>query len=487
MKKDLIFSGFMLLVVICFSTTNLAQNNSSGTGKAPGSHQFSNLIQVITSNSLITPCRYAYYYDATTSMIGRFSLSSGCSGGVLASWSPPTFASGGVQGGNGNFYILDAGPPSSLCQLDTSNGNVTILGQITGLGGASVNGIAYNAVNDSYYLCGYSGSINNLYKLDINTLTATLISSIGSPGSAMIAIAINSSGVGYGYQLMNDNKAYTFDPVSGISTLLGPIGFNAQFGQDMDIDIETGIIYLAAFNLNTNMGEWRTMDPNTGMTTLIYPLFDQISVLEFDNGYGIVPVELISFTALQSGNKILVEWQTATETNNSGFEIQRMKGPDWDLIGFVPGYGFTVEQHSYSFTDENVQPGVYQYRLKQIDFDGTFIYSNIVAIEIISPSEYQLYQNYPNPFNPSTVIGYQLPVSSFVTMKVYDALGNEVATLVSEYKIAGKYEVEFFALNGQESSIRYPASGIYFYQIKATPKSGQAGGFIQTRKMILIK
>ena len=168
---------------------------------------------------------------------------------------------------------------------------------------------------------------------------------------------------------------------------------------------------------------------------------------------GVVPVELISFTALQSENNILLEWQTATETNNSGFEIQRMKDQEWELIGFVPGYGTTVERHSYSFTDDNVSSGLYQYRLKQIDFDGTFIYSNIVEVEIISPSEYQLYQNYPNPFNPSTIISYQIPVSSNVTLKVYDALGNEVATLVNEFRPAGSYTFEFDAVRSTKWNI----------------------------------
>jgi len=202
---------------------------------------------------------------------------------------------------------------------------------------------------------------------------------------------------------------------------------------------------------------------------------------------GVVPVELISFNATQDGNRVVVEWQTATETNNLGFEIQRRKCSEWELIGFVPGYGTTIERHSYSFIDDNVSSGHYQYRLNQIDFDGASTYSNSIEVEIMSPVEFSLYQNFPNPFNPSTVISYQLPVSSFVKMKVYDALGNEIATLVNENKTAGKYEVEFSAMSGQESSIRYPASGIYFYQLRATPNGEQAGDFIQTRKMIFIK
>ncbi|MCW8995074.1 MAG: T9SS type A sorting domain-containing protein [Psychromonas sp.] len=473
MKKDLLFSCFVLLIVICFSTTNIAQNNSSGTGQTPGSHQISKITRIKIPASLVTPCRYVYYYDATTSMIGRFSFDIGCPGGDLAFWTPPTFASGGVQGGNGNFYILDAGPSSSLCLMDTSNGDVTVLGQITGMGSASANGIAYDAVNDSYYLCGYSGSTNNLYKLDINTLTATLISSIGSPGSSMIAIAINSSGVGYGYELMPDNNAYTFDPVSGTSALLGPIGFNAQYGQDMDIDIESGIIYLAAFNSNTNIGEFRTMDPNTGMTTLLSPLLDQISVLEFDNEYNIIPVELISFTASVNQKNINLNWITSTETNNQGFEVQRKScNREYEKIGFVAGCGTTTESHSYTFTDMNIPSGSYTYRLKQTDFDGSYKYSNEVSAEVGIPVEFELSQNYPNPFNPNTKISFSIPLSDFVTLKVYDVIGKEVTILVDEVKSAGYSAVEFDA-----SSL---PSGIYFYKI-------QAGSFTDIKKMVLLK
>ena len=114
----------------------------------------------------------------------------------------------------------------------------------------------------------------------------------------------------------------------------------------------------------------------------------------------------------------------------------------------------------------------YQYRLKQIDFDGTFEYSNIVEAEILPPAIFSLEQNFPNPFNPSTKISWQSPVNSHQTLKIYDVLGNEVATLVNEYRTAGKYEAEFNANN--------LASGIYYYQLKV-------GEFVQTKKMVLIK
>ncbi len=151
-------------------------------------------------------------------------------------------------------------------------------------------------------------------------------------------------------------------------------------------------------------------------------------------------------------------------------------------IGFVTGHGTTTEPQFYSFTDESVPSGEYQYRLKQIDFDGSFEYSEIVEVEIEAPTEFSLEQNYPNPFNPITKIKYtissvtlrQAQSDILVTLKVYDVLGNEVATLVNEEKPAGEYEVEF-----SDKSEGLP-SGIYFYQLAA-------GNFLQTKKMILMK
>ncbi|HMN49072.1 MAG TPA: T9SS type A sorting domain-containing protein [Ignavibacteriaceae bacterium] len=188
-----------------------------------------------------------------------------------------------------------------------------------------------------------------------------------------------------------------------------------------------------------------------------------------------VPVELTSFTAVSNGNKVTLNWSTATETNNQGFEIQRNQNGNWTSIAFKNGAGTTTNAQSYSFVDDliSVKHGKVSYRLKQIDFNGASKYSQVVEVELNSmPLSYSLDQNYPNPFNPSTKISYQLPQSGFVSLKVYNAIGKEVATLVNEEKSAGNYEINFSA-NGL-------SSGIYFYTI-------QSGSFTQTKKMILMK
>ncbi|MBE0538347.1 MAG: hypothetical protein IH620_01435, partial [Ignavibacterium sp.] len=152
-----------------------------------------------------------------------------------------------------------------------------------------------------------------------------------------------------------------------------------------------------------------------------------------------VPVELVSFTASLDGKNVALVWRTATETNNQGFEIEKKICGNWVQIAFVPGFGTSTEFHTYSFTDTEPNIGKNIYRLRQVDFDGSFVYSNEIEIDANLPVQYSLKQNYPNPFNPNTTIKFQLPKDGMVTLKVYDILGNEVAALVNEEKAAGQY------------------------------------------------
>ncbi len=195
----------------------------------------------------------------------------------------------------------------------------------------------------------------------------------------------------------------------------------------------------------------------------------------------IVPVELLSFSSSVAANVVTLNWSTATELNNHGFEIERSSDktnlPDgkaiWRTIGFREGSGTTSEPQQYSYSDKlsDIASAKLYYRLKQIDFNGSFEYSDIVEVEI-APSVFSLSQNYPNPFNPTTIIKYAMSSKQYTSLKVYDVLGNEVATLVNEEKEAGIYEVEFSATG--------ITSGIYFYKL-------QAGSFVETMKMIIIK
>ena len=193
----------------------------------------------------------------------------------------------------------------------------------------------------------------------------------------------------------------------------------------------------------------------------------------------ILPVELTSFTAELTGDILQLRWTTATEVNNYGFEIERKviystgEG-EWGTVGFVNGNGNSSSPSSYQFEYQlyNNPALTILFRLKQIDFDGSFVYSPETSVRISNPKNYFLYQNYPNPFNPSTVIGYRIPEKSFVNLTVYDVLGNEISILVNETKEPGSYEVNFDA-----SGL---SSGIYIYKITA-------GSFQENKKMILLR
>lgn len=186
----------------------------------------------------------------------------------------------------------------------------------------------------------------------------------------------------------------------------------------------------------------------------------------------ILPVELISFNAVVNGNTVNLKWVTATETNNYGFDIEKSENKiDWEKIGFVNGAGNSSSTKNYSFNEKNTKSGKYFYRLKQIDIDGTFEYSSIVEVNVSNPQFFSLSQNYPNPFNPSTIIKYQVSISSKVLLMVYDVSGNEVAKLVDELKEPGIYEVNFHP--------KGLTSGIYFYKLKTN-------SFVETKKMILL-
>jgi hypothetical protein len=189
------------------------------------------------------------------------------------------------------------------------------------------------------------------------------------------------------------------------------------------------------------------------------------------------PVELTSFSATADYGVVELRWFTATETNNQGFEVQRSNGSEFETIAFVDGHGTTTEVQAYVYSDRNVGVGAYSYRLKQVDFDGRFDYSNIIEVDVPAPAEFGLDQNYPNPFNPSTQINFRLAVDSRVTLKVFDVLGQEIATLVNGTMVAGGHSVDFDA-----SSLN---SGVYLYRIEATGINGS--NFVDVKKMILTK
>ncbi|MBI2416750.1 MAG: DUF3494 domain-containing protein [Ignavibacteriales bacterium] len=195
----------------------------------------------------------------------------------------------------------------------------------------------------------------------------------------------------------------------------------------------------------------------------------------------VVPVELTSFTAVISNSKVRLNWNTATEVNNSGFEIQRSplssRGSDsqnykWMAISFIAGAGNSNSSKDYSYIDDNARYGKFAYRLKQIDNDGNFSLSNIINVDLGTSNKYSLGQNYPNPFNPTTKIDFNISTAGRVSLKVFNTLGNEEITLVNGHFEPGTYSIE---LNANKFN-----SGIYFYTL-------QTDGYKKTLKMIVVK
>ncbi|HQI42131.1 MAG: hypothetical protein B6D44_17265 [Ignavibacteriales bacterium UTCHB2] len=187
----------------------------------------------------------------------------------------------------------------------------------------------------------------------------------------------------------------------------------------------------------------------------------------------LVPVELTSFTATVVEGKVRLNWFTSTETNNAGFVIERASDvTEFKELVFIGGNGTTTEKNEYTYLDESVKSGIYHYRLKQINYDGSYEYLKTVSVDLGMPDGFMLGQNYPNPFNPTTTIEFQIPVSGFVSLKIYDVLGNEVKALLNEQKKAGFYYIKFDASD--------LISGIYFYKLSFEK-------FSATRKMTVLK
>lgn len=311
-----------------------------------------------------------------------------------------------------------------------------------------------------------------------------------------------------GTRLWGDN-GITFKPLSAPNTI-SISSINAQLGNG-----KVYVFYLEAAGLNTKVegfacdasgsfvwtGDFVTLSNPTSEKLQMVSAVDLYSNCKLawgdkrldaqgiyaqdinpngELGNSVTPVELISFSGKYINGSVNLNWSTATETNNSGFEIQKSKVKnqnEWKTINFIEGNGTTTEQKSYSFTDKNLSAGKYYYRLKQIDFDGTFSYSNIIEVDVLLPDEFRLEQNYPNPFNPATTISFAVDNTSFVSLKIYDALGKEIATLINEVKQAGEYKIEFSPEPGL-------ASGIYFYKLSSF---GPEGEQTKTLKMMYTK
>lgn len=214
------------------------------------------------------------------------------------------------------------------------------------------------------------------------------------------------------------------------------------------------------------------------------PKFIISALLQSINAVGgnmYIPVELTAFNAASANGMVTLKWETASETNNSGFNIERGIDGNWTNIGFVKGKGTTTEMNNYSFVDDINKlnyDGVVNYRLKQVDYDGKYSYSKELSVNSVQgPTSFSLSQNHPNPFNPTTIINFVVPKQDNVKIVIYDAMGREVNQLMNDVLPAGKHQIIWNGVDGNGAKV---ASGIYFYRLESSSTT-------LTKKMILMK
>ena len=308
---------------------------------------------------------------------------------------------------------------------------------------------------------------------------------------------LKNSGAAYGLETIDLGAPGT----SILSTTPGN-SYGTLTGTSMATPEVTGAIALMYAAADSELISICKTDPGAGALLMRDYLFAGVDVIPALDGitvtggrlnvfnavtevsqYSTTPVELSSLTADAKENNVFVQWTTATELNNKGFEIERavinnLTGikSDYKKLGFVRGSGSTTEKRNYNFEDKAPSPGTYFYRLEQFDFGGAANYSNEIEIEIKNPGEFNLSQNYPNPFNPTTKINFTLPEKSNVTLNVYNVIGELISTVIQNTFDAGYQSIDFNA--------SHLPSGVYVYKLEA---KGNSRTFVSSKKMILMK
>lgn len=382
----------------------------------------------------------------------------------------PSDQIGYVVGDNGKLYkTIDSGSNWNIVNANMSGNSLRSVFFVNDLKGwISIYGDTYKTTNGginwTHNTHSESGG-NSLFFLDsLNGWCS------GMPGALNTSLLYHTTNGGIDWNAEDSFSANIFASIYFVDYNKG---WNVG-GDEIKYTSNGGTFWGTQFTYPENLHSVFFADSMTGWVAGSHGL-----ILKTTNGGGggFSPVELTFFTSKSNRNNVILIWSTARELNNTGYDVEKKSVStnstnDWAKVGFVNGNGTTNDTKNYTFTDRS-NSGKFNYRLKQIDFNGNFEYFNLSnEIEVGVPGEFALSQNYPNPFNPSTKINYDLPKVGLVTIVLYDLTGRQVASIVNEVKTAGYYTVQFNASN--------LSSGMYFYRITS-------GNFISTKKMAPIK
>jgi len=464
MKKLLLFLLFIFLNIQLFSQAPWNYNFGTGTGVF-------NTPSTSSTSFLPTPASgTAFVYIGNAG--GAFTLSNPGTSLGTGSELVGTAANGDAKGSINKFSIYNITNPSPAFSLRFSirlDGGEDLSEWLLYIGDGSDPGF-YD--NDVPY---FSSTIFTGIKWQFTTTTAiNTYVNLGSSWTATTSPSWN----------MVEATDYTFDIFANNTG--SSISYTYQ-GVSQQVAAGSYDIWLNGVLVRHNDSRGGFTGPNissfafvgrlsSGNAATIY--LDDFSYSNLIEN-GPLPVELTSFTSSIIGNSVNLKWETATEVNNYGFDVERSsENSGWQKIGFVAGSGNSNSPKDYSFTDNPSGGTTFSYRLKQIDVNGTSKYYDAITINLSNASsEPQLLQNSPNPFNPSTIIKFYIPNTSDVTIRVYDMLGREVTTLINKQTTGGYHNVYW---NGKDSKGENVASGVYLYRLTA-------GSFSETRKMNLLK
>ncbi|MFA6596940.1 MAG: T9SS type A sorting domain-containing protein [Ignavibacteriaceae bacterium] len=357
-------------------------------------------------------------------------------------------------------------------------------------GGVSAGTVIRNATNSTtnfafYFAYGISVyDYVNLVGVTASDEVLAFQGSIASPTFLFAATYVSTAVVASGWA----TGVAATGGTNGVGSALPGTG-NASVADLTDDVTALSFNQLATANDNcaytgpttaATMAEWRNRVSNYTNWTFndVIPIPTPLNTGPF-TVTDALPVELTSFSATIIQGNISLNWQTATEVNNYGFEVERAAtslGMTWEKIGFVQGHGNSNSPKEYSYADKPDGGSRFKYRLKQIDTDGKYEYSPEVDVSLDIPTEFSIKQNFPNPFNPTTKIEFSIPTDNNVQIKVFNVLGMEVATLLDEHRQAGTYSVEFSTIGGASNL----SSGVYFYKIVS-------GKYSEIKKMIFLR